>query len=293
MPFVTTPDQVRLAYEEVGNGTPLIFVHEFAGDMRSFEPQMRHFARLYRCIAFNTRGYPPSDAPADVTLYSQGHAVIDIRAVMDGLGIDRAHVCGVSMGASSALHFAMESPERCLSMVLAGIGSGSLPERVAGFRIEAEHTATAIDRQGMATMGLQIAAGGARVAFEVKDPRGFAEFRAQLCDHSATGSGNTLRGVQKGRASIYDERDAIAACDVAALLIVGDEDEPCLEPSLMLKRTLPRSGLVMLGKTGHAINIEEPALFNAFVQDFLHRVEAGRWDRRDPRATAQWILGDK
>jgi pimeloyl-ACP methyl ester carboxylesterase len=293
MPHVTTPDGVRLACEETGTGTPLIFVHEFAGDMRSFEPQMRHFARLYRCIAFNTRGYPPSDVPADVAMYSQDHAVADIRAVMDGIGIDKAHICGVSMGASSALHYAMESPERCLSVVLAGIGSGSVPERVAGFRVEAEHTAQAIEGQGMATMGLQIAAGGARIAFEVKDPRGYAEFRAQLCDHSDVGSANTLRGVQKGRPSLYDERAAMAACDVPALIIVGDEDEPCLEPSLMLKHTLPRSGLVMLGKTGHAINIEEPALFNAFVQDFLHRVEAGRWDRRDPRATAQWILGDK
>jgi pimeloyl-ACP methyl ester carboxylesterase len=293
MPTLTTTDGVNLYYEEVGHGAPLIFVHEFAGDHRSFELQMRYFARLYRCIAYAERGYPPSDVPADMAAYSQARAVDDIRDVMDALGIARAHVCGVSMGGSSALHFAMTYPDRCLSMVLAGVGSGSVPDRVEGFRVEAEHTARAIEKQGMAAMAPQIAAGGARVAFEVKDPRGYAEFRAQLAEHSALGSAHTLRGVQKGRASIYEERAAIAACDVPALIIVGDEDEPCLEPSLMLKRTLPRSGLAMLAKTGHAINIEEPAAFNAAVQDFLHRVEAGRWDQRDPRATAQWILGDK
>jgi len=98
MPHITADDGVRLYYEEAGSGTPLILVHEFAGDYRSYEPQMRYFARRYRCIAYNARGYPPSDVPDNPERYSQARARDDIRAVLDGLAIARAHVAGVSMG---------------------------------------------------------------------------------------------------------------------------------------------------------------------------------------------------
>ena len=70
MPFVDSGG-VRLAYEETGRGYPVIFVHEFAGDLESWEPQLAHFARRYRCVAFNARGYPPSDVPSDPDAYSQ------------------------------------------------------------------------------------------------------------------------------------------------------------------------------------------------------------------------------
>src|SRR6185437_11282534 len=99
MSHATTDEGVRLYYEEVGSGVPVIFVHEFAGDHRSWEPQLRHFARRYRCIAYNARGYPPSEVPEDPERYSQARARDDILAVLDRLGIERAHVVGLSMGA--------------------------------------------------------------------------------------------------------------------------------------------------------------------------------------------------
>jgi pimeloyl-ACP methyl ester carboxylesterase len=71
MPELATDDGVKLHYEEAGSGSPIVFVHEFAGDARSWEPQLRHFSRRYRCIAYNARGYPPSDVPEDVERYSQ------------------------------------------------------------------------------------------------------------------------------------------------------------------------------------------------------------------------------
>ena len=80
--YATAPDGVRLYYEEAGTGTPIVFVHEFSGDLRSWEPQLQHFSRRYRCIAFNARGYPPSDVPTRVSSYSPGLAVEDIVAVM-------------------------------------------------------------------------------------------------------------------------------------------------------------------------------------------------------------------
>ena len=103
MPHVTSDDGVKLYYEETGSGTPVVFVHEFAGDYRSWEPQVRHFARRYRCIVYNARGYPPSDVPSDVERYSQDRARDDILAVLDGLKLAKAHIVGLSMGAFAAL----------------------------------------------------------------------------------------------------------------------------------------------------------------------------------------------
>ena len=102
MPYVEATG-ARLYFEECGYGYPIIFVHEFASDMRGWESQLRHFSRCYRCIAFNARGYPPSDIPQNAASYGWELAVDDIAAVMQGLGIERAHVVGSSMGGYAAL----------------------------------------------------------------------------------------------------------------------------------------------------------------------------------------------
>ena len=125
MAYATTDDGVRLYYEETGEGVPIVFVHEFAGDHRSWEPQMRFFGRRHRCIAYAARGYPPSDVPERVESYSQKRAAADIRAVMAGAGIERAHVVGLSMGAFATLHFGLDYPEQALSLVAAGVGYGA------------------------------------------------------------------------------------------------------------------------------------------------------------------------
>src|SRR5881275_998575 len=111
---------VKLHYEEAGRGTPLVFVHEFAGDAQSWRLQMAFFSRRYRTIAFNARGYPPSDVPDDPAAYSQQHAVDDIKGLMDALRIDRAHIVGLSMGGYATLHFGLQYPGRALSLVVAG-----------------------------------------------------------------------------------------------------------------------------------------------------------------------------
>jgi 3-oxoadipate enol-lactonase len=124
----------------------------------------------------------------------------------------------------------------------------------------------------------------ARIPFLVKDPRGFAEFNKMFSEHSALGCANTMRGFQAERPSLYDFEADIRKIKVPALIVVGDEDEPCLEPSFLMKQWMPTSGLVVLPKTGHVVNQEEPALFNDAVADFIARVEAGRWYTRDPRS---------
>lgn len=290
MAYITTDDGVRLHYEEAGTGTPMVFVHEFAGDCRSFEPQMRYFARRYRCIAYNARGYPPSDVPEDVAAYSQDRARDDILAVLDGLAIERAHVVGISMGSLATLHFGLHYPDRALSLTLGGCGYGAELDQQEKFRAEAAQFATRIESEGMANVAAEYGAGPARVQYENKDPRGYAEFVSMLAEHSSLGSANTLRGVQMQRPSVFRLEDALAALEVPTLITAGDEDEPCLDASLYLKRTIPSSAFALLPKTGHALNQEEPDQFNRLVGDFVALVDAGRWSLRDPRSRGGSIL---
>ncbi len=291
MPHLTTDDGVRLYYEAAGSGYPIVFVHEFAGDYRSYETQMRYFARRYRCIAYNARGYPPSDVPDDFERYSQARARDDIRAVLDGLGIAKAHVVGISMGGFATLHFGFAYPERASALVVAGCGYGAQPDKRAQFAEETARTAAGIAARGMAEIARTYGAGPTRVQLQNKDPRGYAEFMAQLAEHSTPGSANTMRGVQARRPSLWDLTEEMKRLDVPTLIATGDEDDPCLEPGLLMKRLIRSAALVVFPNTGHALNLEEPDLFNRTLADFFHQVESGRWPRRDPRATTGSILG--
>ena len=286
MPHATTDDGVKLAYEEAGHGTPVIFVHEFAGDLRSWEPQLRHFARRYRCIAYNARGYPPSDVPPAPAAYSQDRAADDVAAVLDHLGIAAAHVVGLSMGGFATLHFGFRHPGRARSLTVAGCGYGADVERRAAFHAECETVVAFIAAHGMAVFAERYAVGPSRVQFEAKDPRGFAEFIRALSEHSALGSMNTQLGVQRARPSLYDLTERMAALTVATLIVTGDEDWPCLLPGVLMKRHIPTAALAVMPNCGHAINLEDPDGFNRIVGDFLAQVDAARWPARDPRAVS-------
>src|SRR3954449_5131861 len=291
MAHVSTDDGVRLYVEETGAGFPVLFVHEFAGDHRSWEPQVRALSRRYRCVTYDARGYPPSDVPADPRAYSQQRATADAVAVLDGLGIDQAHVVGLSMGAYATLHLGLRHPGRARSLVVAGVGYGAQPERQEAFRRESNTIADAFAREGAASVAERYAVGPARVQFQNKDPRGWAEFAARLGEHDSAGSALTMRGVQAARPSLYDLTDELAALHVPTLLIAGDEDEGCLEPSLMLKRTIPAAGLAVLPKTGHTCNLEEPELFDRLLERFFADVENDAWRPRDPRSRATSTTG--
>ena len=291
MPTITADDGVKLHYEEAGSGTPIVFVHEFAGDCRSWEPQMRHFSRRYRCIAYNARGYPPSEVPDNFERYSQARARDDIRSVLDGLDLARAHVVGLSMGAFATLHFGMQYPERALSVTVAGGGYGAHPAQYAEFQASARDNSKLIAEKGMGHFAATYGHGPTRVQFPNKDPRGFAEYLEQLSGHSALGSASTMLGYQSRRPSLYDLTAEMERMRVPTLIMAGDEEEPCLEACLLMKRCIPSAGLAILPRSGHAINLEEPALFNSLVEDFLHQVEAGRWDTRDPRSVVPSIWG--
>jgi pimeloyl-ACP methyl ester carboxylesterase len=289
MPHLTTDDNVKLYYEQSGSGIPIVFVHEFAGDYRSWESQLRHFARGYRCIAYNARGYPPSDVP-DGEHYSQDRARDDIRAVLDALKIDQAHIVGLSMGGFAALHFGFTYPQRARSLAVAGCGYGAAPNQRQQFAEEAESAARNFEA-GMAKAAEAYALGPTRVQFQNKDPRGWREFVDQLAEHSSEGSARTMRGVQKRRPSVFDLVDKMKTITVPTLVMTGDEDWPCLEPALLLKRTIPTAALVVMPNAGHTINLEEPAAFNQHLAEFFRAVDGDAWPKRDPRAMKQAILG--
>jgi len=281
---------VRLFFEESGDGFPIIFVHEFADDYRSWATQVRFFSRRYRCLTFNARGFPPSDVPEEQDQYSQEIAADDIAAVMRGADIEQAHIVGISMGGFAVLHFGLRHSEMAKSLTVAACGYGAAYDQREQYAADCEVLATEYDKIGAAAMAQMYADGAYRQQFKVKDPQGWAEFRDTLAEHSAIGSALTMRGVQKVRPSLYDLEDDLREMKVPTLIISGDEDDWCLEPGLYLKRTIPASGLWVVPKTGHTVNLEEPAAFNAQLSEFFAMVEAGRWAEKTPYEGASALL---
>ena len=284
MPYAIASDKTRLYYEEAGSGTPILFLHEFAADHTNWEPQMRYFSRGHRCIAYSARGYTPSDVPASRKVYTCKHFYSDALAVLDHLKIEKAHLVGLSMGSYSSLQIALHAPHRALSMTLAAIGAGSSLDKLEDFRAQCRATAEEFETLGSVKVAEVTREAPGRIPFLVKDPRGHADFYANLARHDAKGSANTMRSFQGARPSIYTMTEAIRKVATPALIICGDEDDSCVEPSLFLKKHLPASGLTFFPKSGHVLNLEEPALFNEMVERFIALVEADRWPQRDPRS---------
>ena len=286
MPYAVTSDKVRLYFEEAGSGTPIIFLHEFAADHTNWEPQMRYFSRGHRCIAYSARGYTPSDVPPSSDVYTYKHFYTDALAVLDHLEIDKAHFVGLSMGSYSSLQIGLNAPGRALSLTLAAVGSGSDLNNLEAFRKQCQANGEQYEKMGAAEVAKATREAPSRIPFLLKDPRGHADFYDALARHDSKGSANTMRGFQGGRPSIYTLTDAIRKVPTPTLIICGDEDDNCVEPSLFLKKHLPAAGLGIFPKAGHVLNLEEPALFNEMVERFVTLVEAGRWPVRDPRSMA-------
>jgi pimeloyl-ACP methyl ester carboxylesterase len=284
MPKIRTSDGVNLYYEEVGAGTPVVFVHEFAGDHRTWEPQMRRFARTHRCVTFSQRGYPPSDIPDDAARYGQDIARADVVALIDALGIERAHVVGHSMGAYTALHVGIKHPQRCISVTAAGCGWGSLadPAARAAMRAQAAETSKMFIEKGMDAAAVLYTDNPTRNTQKYKDPRGYAEFVRMLAEHSAKGHSMTMAMLQAKRPTLWDMDADLKKFSVPLLIIVGDEDETCLDGSVFLKRTAPTAGLLVVPRSGHTITSEEPDVVNAALAELFAAAESGRWLAHKP-----------
>ena len=290
MPRISTKDGIDLHYEEVGEGTPILFIHEFGGNHQSWEPQLRFFSRRYRCITYAARGYPPSDVPTRLDQYSQDLAAEDALAVLDGLGIAKAHIVGLSMGGFCTVHFGLRFPQRALSLTIAGAGYGCEKEFEDYFRGVSREVADKFETLGAEAFAPIYGAGASRVQFQNKDPLGWQEFVARLATHDRVGAAMTMRGVQARRPSFWDLEEGLKKMMVPSLVVVGDEDDHCLQPGLYLKRTIPACGLSIFPKTGHTLNLEEPAAFNALLAEFFAQVEHGMWKVRDPRALPGQVM---
>jgi len=276
---------VQLYYEDTGEGFPLIWNHEFAGDCHSLEQQVRHLSRRYRVITYNYRGWPPSSVPGDISAYSTEILVEDLAALLRHLDISRAHIGGLSMGGNVALGFAATHPAAAASVIVVGSGSGTISREA--FVKESERLALVFEQQGAAVAGQQIAMRPGRRVYAEKDPRGYSEFVERLQQHSAQGAALMIRGVLLSRKTIFEMEEMLGSISVPALVIVGDRDEGAVGPSVFMQRTLPYASLVVLPFTGHIPNLEEPALFNLHVGEFLASVGAGRWaDWRQPHGPA-------
>jgi pimeloyl-ACP methyl ester carboxylesterase len=285
--YFTAPDGVKMYYEDTGEGAPIVFVHEFAGDYRSWEPQVRFFSHTFRVITFNARGYPPSDCPDDPAKYGQFIAVDDVRHLLDHLGIDKAHVAGFSMGSFTALFFGIRHPDRARSVVPICCGYGAQEGWEEIHKKNFFDFADAIEREGMdGPSARRYAIGATRVRFAVKDPRGWAAFRERFLKLHGKGAANLLRYVVAARPSVYTFEEEMKKMTVPVLIITGDEDDQTLLPGVFMKRSIPTAGLYVVPYTGHTLNLEEPALFNNALYDFFTAVELGKVKPRDPRTYA-------
>jgi pimeloyl-ACP methyl ester carboxylesterase len=274
---------VNLYYEEAGSGIPIVFVHEFAGDHRSWEAQVRFFSARYRAVTYSARGYPPSDVPDDPADYGQEHQVDDLKGLLDALSIDTAHLCGLSMGSYTTLLFGLRYPRRARSLTIAGSGYGSSADRAEFQRVTHERAKILLEG-GIAALAETYTLSPTRVQFQNKNPRAWEEFRRLFDGHSAKGSAYTLQKVQAGRPSILALGDQLRQMTLPALVMLGDEDDPGLEGSVFMKRHIPRCGLEVFPRCGHTLNLEEPGRFNRSLLDFITAVDAGHWEARDPRA---------
>ena len=286
MPHITAGDGMRLYYEEAGQGTAIVFVHEYAGDWRTWEPQMRHFARAHRCITYSQRGYPPSDIPENPDKYTQDRFRDDVVAVMDALHIEKAHIVGHSMGAATALHVGIKYPQRCISVTAAGCGYGSSPDPkvVEESRAASRETGKMFATETMAVAAARYGDGPTRQAHKNKDSRGYAEFIRMLSEHSSKGHSLVMLNLQAKRPTLWDMEADLRKFKPPLLVLVGDEDEWCVDASIFLRRIVPTAGLCVIPRSGHTITSEEPAKFNAAVAELIAAAEAGRWLAHKPHS---------
>jgi len=264
---------VELHYEQVGAGSPIVLVHEFSGSCRSWARQVEALRSRYSVITYNCRGYPPSTVPADPALYSQGHSVRDLLGLLDHLGIPVAFVGGFSMGGAIALNFALDHPERVRALILAGTGTGSTDREQ--FVREYSPIADRLEADGpRAVFEEYYTRMATRIQLRRKDPATWREFAEEFASLSGRGLAYTLRGVQFERPTVYALEARLRRLRTPTLILVGEEDEPALEPSRFMHKVIPDSRLGIFPGTGHTLNLEEPARFNQAVLEFLAEVEA-------------------
>ena len=270
MPFADSSG-VQLYYEEAGSGPAVLFVHEMASDLRQWRGQTGPLSARFRCIAFNARGYPPSDVPHEDEAYRWERFAADIGAVLDHLALTDAVLVGWSMGAYAALQFTRLNPGRVRGLVAVGVGSGSPAAERAGFQAQMRELALAW-RSDPEQAAALIAETPGRQPLRRRDPDAFAAWLADLERHSPEGMALTSANYQGLRPSLEDIEVELARLALPVLLMVGDEDPPCLAATGSLAEVIPGAELAVLPGGGHMPMLEDPAGFNRRLEAFLDRL---------------------
>lgn len=250
----------RLHVDREGHGPVVVLAHGFAGSARNFGPQARALRPRFRVVRYDARGHARSEAPDDPSAYTPETFADDLGRVLDP---GSAVIGGLSMGAATALRFALASPERVRALVLAAFPAGASAAR--GIAAQATAFADAIERNGLDAAGERFAWGPASGL----DAGAARLVRQGFLEHPPHGLVHTLRGVLARQPTVEELAPRLGGLHIPTLLIVGDHDRASLEPTRALAAALPSATLIVVPDAGHVVNLEQPAAFNAALMSFL------------------------
>jgi len=262
---------VRLHVEATGAGGRIVFAHGFGGSARNFRPQAKALASTHQVVLYDARGHARSEAPEDPGAYEFDRLVDDYERVAtsgdeQAGGSERVVAGGLSLGAATALGFALRHPERVRGVVLASPpGGGDDGER----RSWALSFARAIEEVGLEEAGARFV-WGERARF---DPRGAALIRQGLMEHSPAALAHILRHALASLAGPSSLEPALRELGCPALIVVGSEDASSSEPARALASSLPDAELVVIPGAGHVVNLAAPDAFNAACRRLLERAD--------------------
>ena len=272
MPKFQSADGVSIFFEDTGHGTPIVFVHEFGGDYRSWHRQVPALSHACRCITYCARGFLPSSVPQDRDHYGQAHSTGDLLALLDHLGLEAAHLVGTSMGSFTSLDFSLTYPERVLSVTLVGNSSGprDATEQEQYRTTWVGHEIRLRQERGGDGAVAVLEDDPAYQSFQKEDPDGWAFYADNLRGQSAQGAIHVLSTVHWNRRSLFDDTDRIKAFDRPVMLVTGDDDYYLVgETNAFLKDLLPDARWLRFPATGHLVNIERASEFNALLAEFV------------------------
>jgi 3-oxoadipate enol-lactonase len=244
--------------EQGKGGLPIVFLHGVGSDKKVWAPQLEHFGRTRRSVAFDYPGYGDSDPAPDGT--SRDDYAAAIFAAMDVLGIELAHVCGLSLGGVVAIAMHALAPQRCASLILAD----TFAVHPDGRGIYERSVAASADLRALAE---------ARVDFLLA-PGALDDVRSEVVETMASIDPAAYR-IGAEAVWLADQRDSAAAIDVPTLVLVGEADRVTPpELSRELAAIVPGAKLETIPGAGHIANLERPAEFDARVEEFLAQVES-------------------
>jgi pimeloyl-ACP methyl ester carboxylesterase len=263
---------VSLYYEVAGAGPPLLFVHAFPVGRGMWAPQVEFFARHFRVIVYDCRGFGRSEAPTAPAAYSPTHSVEDARGLLAHLGAVPAAVCGLSMGGNIALNLGLAHPAAVRALVLCDTGAGSADP--AAFRTRCvEYAETS--RRGMdgffESMMLWPVFGD-----YMRGPREAQLVREMVLAQPPHGIELTALHTLAPRAPVFALRERLEALRVPTLVVCGEWDEACVESSRFLAETVPAARLWVVPGATHFPNLDAPEAFNRTVLAFLREAVVDR-----------------